>query len=77
MPARFETPRTFSSYYPGWGWGWVVIIRLKAISVQSIEIELTETELGINFLIYYCKVFLLMNDIDNPEVAEMVLFLDP
>ena len=55
----------------------VVIIRLKAISVQSIEIELTETELGINFLIYYCKVFLLMNDIDNPEVAEMVLFLDP
>ena len=53
----------------------VVIIRLKAISVQSIEIELTE--LGINFLIYYCKVFLLMNDIDNPEVAEMVLFLDP
>ena len=61
----------------GAGWGWVVIIRLKAISVQSIEIELTETELGINFLIYYCKVFLLMNDIDNPEVAEMVLFLDP
>ena len=59
----------------GWGWGWVVIIRLKAISVQSIEIELTE--LGINFLIYHCKVFLLMNDIDNPEVAEMVLFLDP
>ena len=29
------------------------------------------------FLIYYCKVFLLMNDIDNPVVAEMVLFLDP
>ena len=57
-------------------WGWV-IIRIKTISVQSIEIELTETELGINFLIYYCKVFLLMNDIDNPEVAEMVLFLDP
>ena len=68
--------KPFLHTIPG-GWGWVVIIRLKAISVQSIEIELTETELGINFLIYYCKVFLLMNDIDNPEVAEMVLFLDP
>ena len=54
MLAKFETSRTFPSYYPGggWGWGWVggwvgvEIIRIKAISVQSIEIGLTGTELG-------------------------------
>ena len=50
MLTKFETSRTFPSYYPGMGGGggWVRIIRIKAISVQSIEIELglTGTELG-------------------------------